>query len=154
MKKFLVVVGVLVAIFAVLYAIGKHDEATRPPTPIEAAQRLYDARQDPQVAKLKFVAQRAKVRTYALENPDDTTPPETIVRQLQYFCDDMNSTVCIIAVWKNEADAAQGFPMSDHESDTLYLNYARNLNTGFEQLMLNDGHEVSIPSSLPVVRAP
>lgn len=153
MKKFLVVVGVIVAIFAALVVIGQNEEAKRPLTPTEVAQNLYDARQDPQAVNLKIVTQWPKARAYALENPDDTTPPETIARQLQYICDGMNSTVCIIHVWKSEADTPRSQPFTDREDETRYLSYTRNLNTGFEELLLNDGEEVSIPrSDTPSVR--
>lgn len=138
-KKFFIFLGVVVGLFAVLIVVGLLNAPPRPPTASERAESFYAARKDPQTIAMKLVEQHGKMRSYAFANPSDATPPEKVLPQLRFFCDEMKSTVCIINVWKNEADAPKVYPMSQQEADAEYLSYTRNLNTGLEQLLVSDG---------------
>lgn len=106
------------------------------------AAQIYAARKeapvDPKIVGLTFVRTQKMAQLYALQDPNDRTPPSQIAKQLQFICDNLKQTVCPVFVWRNANDVAKGWPMTDQEDKTLYLNYIRNLNTGHESMTMQD----------------
>lgn len=108
---------------------------------------------DPHYAELRLLDQYWIERNYfvyVLADPNDTTPPEQIGKQLQYICRTKGGNKCGIGVWKEERFAPKDMPMTDQEVGWKFLAYDRNTNTKFEQLLeMRDGKntEIRLPRS-------
>ncbi|MDD3182650.1 MAG: hypothetical protein PHD48_07610 [Alphaproteobacteria bacterium] len=115
-----------------------------------------DLRADPKIVELTFVRTQGMAQLYALNNPNDQTPPKQIATQLQFVCDKLKQPICPVFVWRKVSDVAKGWPMTGQEDKTLYLNYLRNLNTNHEELTMQDDtgrtEEVIFDRSVPSSR--